>query len=72
MSAGTSAAIRVLSEEMVGMGGEICENCFEGFHGQCIEEGCYCECQLVEVPPEIECPHGLVHSMCEQCEQEEQ
>ena len=51
---------------------EICPECAAGFHRQCIEQGCYCECTVVEVPPEVECPHGLVRSMCEQCEQEEQ
>lgn len=30
------------------MANEICPECFEGIHGQCIEQGCYCDCQLEE------------------------
>jgi hypothetical protein len=49
----------------------VCPECFHGAHGECILQGCYCECQLPE-PLELECEHGFVRSMCEQCEQEEQ
>jgi hypothetical protein len=51
----------------------VCPECFEGAHGQCVGQGCYCACQLeIEVPQEVECDHGFIRSMCELCEQEEQ
>ena len=52
----------------------VCPACLNGIHEHCILQGCYCPC-LPEFPPddtEMECVHGLVRSMCEQCEQEEQ
>lgn len=53
--------------------GTICPECYDGAHGDCIGQGCYCTCQLPgDEVGEVECIHGLVRSMCEQCEQEEQ
>lgn len=57
------------------MTGAICPNCWDGVHDECIGNGCYCDCQWEAEEIEdraIECEHGLVRSMCEQCEQEEQ
>lgn len=28
--------------------GAVCPACFDGVHGECIGNGCYCECQLEE------------------------
>lgn len=28
------------------MAGEICPECFDGAHRQCIGQGCYCDCQI--------------------------
>jgi hypothetical protein len=28
------------------MANELCPECFEGAHSQCIGQGCYCDCQL--------------------------
>jgi len=51
----------------------VCPECYDGVHSECIGQGCYCSCQLdVEGPRDVECEHGLVRSMCEQYEQEEQ
>ena len=52
----------------------LCPECYAGCHGECIGQGCYCDCQLDEeyLMEEVECPHGLVRSLCEMCEQEEQ
>ena len=25
---------------------EVCPGCFDGAHGECIGNGCYCDCQL--------------------------
>jgi hypothetical protein len=47
--------------------------CFHGICEACIGSGCYCDCQLPDDESrEVECEHGFVRSMCEQCEQEEQ
>jgi hypothetical protein len=55
------------------MANEVCPACFDGVCGECTGSGCYCDCQLPsDVTREIECIHGLVRSMCEVCEQEEQ
>ena len=52
----------------------LCPECGAGQHAHCIEQGCECECVLLSsiFPIESACIHGLVRSMCEQCEQEEQ
>jgi hypothetical protein len=51
-----------------------CSACDVGMHGHCVGQGCDCPCQLDTeyLPDEAECPHGIVRSLCEQCEQEEQ
>lgn len=27
----------------------VCDECYGGFHSHCIEQGCYCRCQLQEL-----------------------
>jgi len=39
------------------MAGAICPECWDGAHGECIGQGCYCTCQLEdEIDDGVPCP----------------
>lgn len=54
----------------------VCPECYDGFHSQCIGQGCDClACRREDanIPyGYLECIHGFVREFCELCEQEEQ